>query len=389
MTVILFKNNEIVPTHGGISRINWNLCNALLESGVNCYFLSLTHNSKIASDDRQKWLPNSQCAHCEENILWLSNFIRDNNVDVIINSTFDQKLVQMLDEARKGTQCRLITWIHNNIIEYGSLVGFRKELSLRERHLGFLFRLITCNCMIYALRLFSKRKHSATAQACYQHSDRIITTHDGNIREYISLLGHKDIKNKVLSIPNFVLERKEEVTIEDKEKCLVWCGTIDFELKKTNWMLEIWRRIQSMHPDWKLVIIGDGKSLEDIKRYANHLGVERVIFTGRINPEPYYKKASILCSTSISESFGLTIVEGMQNGVVPIAFASSPAIRDIVGCNGKLIKPYNRMIFSDELSKLMNNVSYREYLAEKCLNASKPYEENQVVKLWLRLFKSI
>ncbi len=232
MTVIFFKNNEIDPFLGGISRINWNLCNALLKRGAHCYFLSSTYNAMVTSDVRQQWLPNSQCAYSEENIIWLSNFIKENNVDLIINSTFDQQLVRMLDEARGGTRCRLITWVHNNIIEYGSLVGYRYESLLRKRHLGFIFRIITCNSMIYVLRLYSKHKHLATARVCYLHSDRIITTHDGNIGEFMFLLGHKDKKNKVLSIPNFVFKLKEEVTIEQKEKIVVWCGTIDFELKK-------------------------------------------------------------------------------------------------------------------------------------------------------------
>ncbi len=387
MTIIFFKENEIVPYQGGISRINLNLCDALRKYGVRCFFLSSARKYET-SYSFQLWLPNMQCVYSEENISWLSNFIAENDVDVIINSTFDQNVVKMLDDARNGTRCQLLTWIHNNFVEYGSLVGYRIEPLLKKYRLGFISRLMTCNWMISALRICAKHKHKATAKTCYQYSDRIITTHDGNIGEYIYLLGHKDTKNKVIAIPNFILQLNEEVTLEEKEKIIIWCGSIDFVLKKTDWMLEIWKKIQSTHRDWTLVIMGDNKYLEAMKKYAYDLGVERVVFTGRIDPNKYYKKASILCSTSISESFGLTIVEGMQLCVVPVVFASSPAIRGIVGYNGKLIKPFNLKVFASELSDLMNNVSHREFLAEKCRIASKLYQETQIVRLWLKLLQS-
>ena len=389
MTILFYKDNEIIPHAGGISRINCNLRDALVKRGHSCFFLSSTQNKSVAPDDCQHWLPDLYQVDSKENVLWLYDFIIENKVDVIINSVFDRASVQMLDEARKKTPCKLITWIHNNIVEYGSLIGYRHELSLRKKHLGFVFQLMTFRCVVNSLRLLSKRKHTSTAQMCYQCSDRVIVVCDGNIKEFLYLLGHTDAQNKVMSISNFVPTLNEEVVMVEKAYNVVWCGAVDFELKKTNWMLEIWRNIQALHPQWTLTIMGDSKHLDEMKRYASDLDVKRVIFTGRVNPSTYYRKASIICSTSISESFGLTMVEGMQSHAVPVAFASSPAIRDVVGYNGRLIKPYDKKKFSDELSKLMGNTSHREFLAEKCRNASKQYEEEQILKLWDKLLQIV
>ncbi len=389
MNILFYKENEMLPNLGGVSRMNCNLREALTKCGNNCVFLSSTRNENITPDKCQMWLPNLKDIYCEENKKWFRQYILDNNIDVIINNSFDSKAVRYIDEARQRTSCKLISWIHNNIVEYGSLVGFRHEKQLKDKYLGLFYGIITCSLAVKVLRYLSKRKHTVTAQEVYNHSDKVLTVFDGNIREFLFLLDHQDDDKKLLSISNFVPMMADEVREEEKAHSVVWCGAIDYTLKKTNWMLEIWRSIQAEHPEWTLTIIGDSKQLESIKQYANQIGVERVIFTGRVNPAPYYRRASILCSTSISESFGLTIVEGMQHRVVPIAFASCAAIRDIVGYNGRLVKPYDKKLFAKELSELMKDDAQRRFLAEKGRIAAMQYEEAQIIKLWQKLLEVI
>ena len=382
MVVAFYKSNEMSPNLGGVSRINCSLYDALSQRGNKCFFISSTYNADIVSYGEQLYLPNTEEECCEGNRLWLTNLINELNINVIINNNFTAKSIIFLDEARLGTRCKVITWVHNNIVEYGSLLGFRKEKQLKDNHLGLIYHILTSKPIIKTFRFFSKIKHAPTAKLIYQRSDCVITVCDGNIGEFLYLLGHADNENKVLSIPNFVPAIDNEASYSDKEHSVVWCGAVDYSLKKTNWMLQIWKMVEKKHSDWTLTIMGDGKQLNSIKEYAKQLGLERVVFTGRVNPNPFYQKASILCSTSISESFGLTLVEGMQRRVVPIAFASSPAIRDVVGYNGVLVSPFNKKKFAKELSELMDNDKKRYILAEKGRIASVQYDENQIVKVW-------
>lgn len=389
MTILFYKTNEILPFVGGVSRINYILKESLICYGYKILYLSSTKKNNIEADECQLWLPNLVNEHSQENISFLHKLLIEEKVDVIVNNEFNICSFNLLDKARQGTSCKLISWIHNNIVEYGSLVGFRYEKQLRDKHLGLLYRIITCSLTVKALRYLARQKHTATAQELYRQGDRVLTVCDGNIKEFLFLLGHQDNDKKLVSIPNFVPMMVNEVIEEEKLQSVVWCGTVDYDLKKTNWMLEIWRSIQAEHPEWTLTIMGDGKQLESIKRYANQIGVDRVIFTGRVNVNPYYRKASILCSTSISESFGLTIVEGMQHRVVPIAFASSASIRNIVGYNGKLVKPYDKKLFAKELSDLIKDDAQRRFLAEKGRIAAMQYEETQIIKLWQKLLEVI
>ena len=389
MKILFFKNNEILPNIGGISRISSNLRDSLERRGHECVYVSSSRNAHITPDACQQWLPVLDNEMCEENVKWLHDFIVGNKIDVIINNCFVIDSARLLDASRKGTQCKIITWFHNNVVEYGSLLGYRKEKVLCDKHLMFIYRLMTFRLIIRFLRLLLKRKHQATAKVCYECSDKVVTVCDGNIREFLFLLGEKDEEKKVMAIPNFVTTLKNEVIQEEKEKSVVWCGSVDYELKKTNWMLDIWKLVQEKNSDWILIIMGDGVQLGSLKKYAEKIGVERVIFTGRINPDPYYRKASIICSTSISESFGLTMVEGMQRKVVPVAFSSSSAFRDVVGYNGRWVKPFNKKHFAKELSSLMSNETTRKFLAEKCRVAAWQYDETYITFLWEKLLQLI
>lgn len=389
MKVLFYKDNEISPNMGGISRISSNLRDSLVRRGYECVYVSSRRNEHITPAPCQQWLPVLGKDVCDENVKWLHDYIVKNDVNVIINNCFVASAARFLDAARKGTNCKLITWFHNNVVEYGSLIGYRKEKLFRDKHLTLVYRLMTCRPTVKILRHLSKRKHQATAKACYECSDRVVTVCDGNIREFLFLLGQKDVENKVLAIPNFVTSLTKEVPSDEKENSVVWCGSVDYELKKTNWMLDIWRMVQDRHPEWSLTIMGDSAQLESIKTYAKKIGTERVVFTGRVNPEPYYRKASIICSTSITESFGLTMVEGMQRRVVPVAFSSSSAFRDVVGYNGRLVKPFNKKLFAEELSDMMLNGVTRKFLAEKCRVAAWQYDEAYIISLWEKLIQLI
>lgn len=389
MNILFFKDNEMLPHLGGISRINCNLRDAMEKRGNHCIFLSSTKREDIIPDKCQRWLPILDQINCKMNKQWLHQFICEHKVDIIVNSSFSREAICLLDESRRGSGCKLISWIHNNIVEYGSLLGYRNEMQLKDKYFGFFYKISTCGIAIRILRYLSRRKHYFTAQEVYRRSDKVITVCDGNIREFLFLLGHQDKERKLISINNFVPHLENEVSDNEKTRSVVWCGSVDYNLKKTNWMLQIWRSIQWTHPDWTLTIIGDGKQLASMKHYAMMIGVERVVFTGRVKPEPYYRRASILCSTSISESFGLTIVEGMQHRIVPVAFASSAAICDVVGYNGCLVNPFDIQMYAMELSKLMQDDSRRQILAEKGRIAAMLYDEEQMVKLWQKLFEVI
>lgn len=389
MTILFYKTKEIQPFLGGVARINYSLKESLAYYGHKCFFLSATKSENIEFDECQLWLPNTITEKTEENILFINHFLQNEKVDIIVNNEINEDSFDLLNKAKQGTNTKLITWIHNNILEYSFRYGYRKEFVLRRKHMVVLYKILTSRFCENVFRYMAKLKYNKIANIIYDKSDKVVVVSDGNEKELLYLLGKKDINNKICSINNFIIPDKNVCSLAEKKHTIVWCGQVDFHLKKTNWMLEIWKEIELKYPDWNLKILGDSPNLNEMKNYAKKLELERVSFLGRVNPISYYREASILCSTSITESFGLTIVEGMQQKVVPIAFASSSSIKNIVEYNGLLVTPFKKQEFIEKLDCLMSNKEFREFKAEKCYISSLLYDNNKVVFLWLKLFEGV
>ena len=73
----------------------------------------------------------------------------------------------------------------------------------------------------------------------------------------------------------------------------------------------------------RLVVVGDGPYLSDLKKMVAELGIEeKVIFTGMVPHDQtaiYYKAADFFISASTSETQGLTYTESLASGTPVIA----------------------------------------------------------------------
>ena len=66
-------------------------------------------------------------------------------------------------------------------------------------------------------------------------------------------------------------------------------------------------------------MLGDGPELLDMRKLARHLGIDSdVLFLGKQDQVSEFYQMSDLVLLLSEESFGLTLLEAMKTGVVPI-----------------------------------------------------------------------
>jgi glycosyltransferase involved in cell wall biosynthesis len=150
-------------------------------------------------------------------------------------------------------------------------------------------------------------------------------------------------------------------------------------------VVDIWKELEPLYPDWKLTIVGDGEDREDLQKRIHEYGLKRVEITGFVNPIRYYKRASILLLTSEYEGFGLVTAEAMSHGVVPVVYNSFESAKDLItdGYNGALIeKPFGVKSFTKVLSEMMDNADFRNTLSKNSRIASEKYRVDNIVKKW-------
>lgn len=118
--------------------------------------------------------------------------------------------------------------------------------------------------------------------------------------------------------------------------------------------------------DIRLMIVGDGPDREEIEKEVAKRHLEnRVIMTGMVNPSEvadYYKAGDIFVSASTSETQGLTYMEAMASGLVPLC-RNDEALDDVIdnGRNGFVYDGKNE--FMDALFILTNDVLKRKEIA--------------------------
>lgn len=112
----------------------------------------------------------------------------------------------------------------------------------------------------------------------------------------------------------------------------------------------------------RLVIVGSGERLNELKELDSQLGLE-AFFAGECFGEElmgYYQLADVFCLPSTQEAFGSVVGEALMAGC-PVAVSSHCGSRAIVNeKNGIVFEPVDSSALSGALSLLLDRVQYRE-----------------------------
>lgn len=89
-------------------------------------------------------------------------------------------------------------------------------------------------------------------------------------------------------------------------------------IKNIENLLRAWRSIEESDDNYKLIIIGDGPLVDELKEVKKSLQIKRVDFLGAMDNEKvleYLHKADALVLPSFAESWGLVVNEAMAAGL--------------------------------------------------------------------------
>ena len=125
-------------------------------------------------------------------------------------------------------------------------------------------------------------------------------------------------------------------------------------------------------PDVRLVVVGSGDNLEELKLLAKSLGVsERVTFTGFVTTEEkvdWMRRSHVIVNPSPREGWGLTNIEANACGTVAVA-SDADGLRDSVK-NGEtgLLFPYgDHRALAKHLVTILTDDTFREKLTHNAL----------------------
>ncbi len=147
------------------------------------------------------------------------------------------------------------------------------------------------------------------------------------------------------------------------------------------------------HPDWKLVILGEGRDRPRLERLIRELGLqEKVRLAGRVRePGPVLAQAEIFALCSAYEGFPNALVEAMACGLAVVCadYAGGPG--EIVGQGqaGLLVPVGDETALAAALDRLMADEELRRRLGREAQEAVRPYGLEAVLAQWNRLLSRV
>jgi glycosyltransferase involved in cell wall biosynthesis len=162
------------------------------------------------------------------------------------------------------------------------------------------------------------------------------------------------------------------------------------EEKNFTALVAIFAMLAPRHPDWDLVILGDGPLRADLSAQAQAAGLgARVILPGRVgNMGDWYARASLYAMTSHFEGFPNTLVEAMACGLPTVSFDCDTGPRDIIrpGVDGFLVEPGDTAGMEQALEMLMRDEPFRQRFAARAIDARERFSITRVAGMWETLF---
>lgn len=363
------------PSYGGVEIVSTTLANQFIEDGhqvtIASYKQPLNEATQLNLSDQCDLLFLSYPVLSLKNIKKLREYILSHQIEVLINQWVVPFYATMVWKiATHGTNCQVYSVHHNPPDTNMRIQSLKRQIESGKGYLKSLYYLV--------------REVSRLSLAfCVKNSHQFILLSPSfiPIAQKFSRVKHP---TKFLAIPNPI---PMSVSDEDasKEKEIIYVGRIEYNQKRTDRVVDIWRELEPLYPDWKLTIVGDGDNRDDLEKRIHEYGLKRVEITGFVNPINYYQRASILLLTSEYEGFGLVVAEAMSHGVVPVVYNSFESAKDLVknGYNGVLIKkPFGIQPFTKALAEMMDNADYRNTLSKNSRIASEKYEVEHIVKEW-------
>ena len=240
----------------------------------------------------------------------------------------------------------------------------------------------------------ARRLMQSKYRAPYESCDRLVVLSKYYFDTYAYYAGVKP-NDKMTAIGN-ALRFKEYASAADiaaKDKTVLVVARFDEDIKRISLMLKAWREIEadSQYNEWKLQIVGDGRDKGFYEYLVRKWALQRVEFTGRQNPQEYYRKASLFLMTSTAEGWPMVLMEAVQMGVPVVAMDSFGSLHDIVtdGLNGRIVPNNDIAAFRKAMEELMYDELSRNQMSRNAVESSKRFTIDRIADAWLQLFRKL
>lgn len=368
------------PGWGGIETVTEILGNELVHRGFELSILTHMRQdcpSELVNKVQYYLMPDEGAWHTPANVEFAKNLVQAHHFDFIVYQDSYAPTEGIVTQMKQpGT--KLIVCEHNTPL-------YKQKLLHASPGASFLQELYR--------RVYSwprqlkedRRRHSLLLRA----SDSYVLLSSGFVDELMAVCGRRrsfSQRNKIRFIHN---PAPKSIAADEsmKENTILFVGQVNHQ-KRVGLMLDAWKLLAERFKDWIFTIVGDGPLLEAIAHRVHNEGIERLELCGYRKPLEYYRRAKLFWMTSAYEGWGMTLVEAMQQGVVPVAMHTYSSLSDIIDHekNGFVSPADDLLSFADYSARLMQDDNLRKRMGVSAKEKASSFAVDHIIPDWLALF---
>lgn len=196
---------------------------------------------------------------------------------------------------------------------------------------------------------------------------------------------------KCIYIPNALEEYPKKYASLEKQN-LISVGRLSYE-KGFDDLIDVFKLVNGIHPDWKLNIVGDGFERKKIEEKIKKNNLENSIILHGYQNKEYINEllfnSSIYVMTSRSESFGLVLLEAFSYGLPAIAFDRAVGATELISNNwdGYLISDSNKEQMAKKICELISGINRRVIMGANALKKAEQYNSKNIKEEWIKIIE--
>lgn len=217
----------------------------------------------------------------------------------------------------------------------------------------------------------------------YRNLNNVVVLNTTDLDKFRRYMG-----SKVKLIPNpLTFQPKQHSKLDNK--IILAAGRLT-HVKGFDYLIEIFKKVNLLYPEWRLVIAGDGELKDELIKRIELLEIKNSVelIPFQKNIDKLFLKSSIFCMTSRQECFPMVLLEAMAFGLPVISYNVPNGPKDIIKDNedGYLVSPFNIEEYVEKLASLIEDSKKREFMGNNAYKNIERYSIENISKEWEKLF---
>jgi GalNAc-alpha-(1->4)-GalNAc-alpha-(1->3)-diNAcBac-PP-undecaprenol alpha-1,4-N-acetyl-D-galactosaminyltransferase len=293
--------------------------------------------------------------------------------------------------------------IHNNL---NRVIALRKQLKLLQPKAVVSFMdatnvlVVLANMGLGITTIISERTNPARYQQhlgliwdnlrkiTYPKAAAVVAVSKAAAKQLTSFIPQSQVE----VIPNPVLcnGTNKISTLQLTSPTVISMGRL-VALKNFDMLIQAFAECLNLHPEWQLVIMGDGPQRGDLESLINELGVAKhVRLLGAVkDPAPILAQSEIFTLYSSFEGFSNSLVEAMACKLPVICTQEAGGELINNGKQGYLVPDGDAKALADSISHLMDDHQLREQMGFEANLSVKKYKLPRVINQWNLLLSKV